>query len=154
MQYADLTGSGARCRCRAVLQLGTEAERGDGEFPSQRHGATHAPGAAIAVVQGGRIVFAEGFHRLTAIRGPTRIAMLQPLPAHLAIASPQALRLAITQLQYGSCIHQFQSPFRDSYHHLHSLQLMPLQQDLPGWRSQFKGTFLLRLDGPVEHHCA
>src|SRR5215469_5495652 len=43
---------------------------------------------------------------------------------------------------------------RNSSHHFHSLQLTsahsrPLQQDLPGWRSQSKGTFLFGPQGDI-----
>jgi hypothetical protein len=52
----------------------------------------------------------------------------------------------------GGCIPQFQSPCGHSSHHLHSLQLKtahsrPLQPDLPGWRPQSKGSFLLSSQG-------
>jgi hypothetical protein len=37
------------------------------------------------------------------------MGVLHSLPAHLLITSPHTLRLAITQLQHGCCIHQVQS---------------------------------------------
>src|SRR5271165_1223432 len=49
--------------------------------------------------------------------------MLQALAPHLPIAPPQSLYLAITQLQHGSCIFQFQCPTVDSPHYPHPLQL-------------------------------
>src|ERR1700757_4635064 len=70
--------------------------------------------------------------------------MLQALAAHLPIAPPQSLRLAITQLQHGSCIFQSQCPTVDSPHYPHSLQLTaaharPLQRDLLWLEVSFYG---------------
>jgi len=79
---------------------------------------------------------APKFRGFASIGNSTYIAMLQPLPALLPIASPQAFDLPVTQLQYGCCIHQLHFLFSDSSHHFHSLQLTrahsrPLQQGLP-----------------------
>ena len=57
-------------------------------------------------------------------------------------------------MQYGRRIFQLQLPTANPPHHLHSLQLTsthscPLQPDLLGWRSQFKGTSLKSFEGDI-----
>lgn len=74
------------------------------------------------------------------------MGVLHSLPAHLLIMSPHTL--------HRCCIHQLQSLFGNSSHHLHSRQVTsarrrPLQQDLLGCGTQFKGIFLMSPRGGI-----
>src|SRR5882762_11265335 len=89
---------------------------------------------------------------LVGIRTEAKPVVLQTFLPHLPIPPPQCFRLAIAQLQHDRGIAQLQLPTARSPHDFHPLQLTtahgcPLQQDLPGWRSQSKGTFLKRSEG-------
>jgi len=72
--------------------------------------------------------------------------MLQPVTAHLSVASLYCLAL-MAQLQRHCRMGQLQIPARHSPHDFHALQLpsahaRPLQPTSSGWRSQSKGTSL------------
>src|ERR1019366_7430584 len=88
------------------------------------------------------------------IRGPARVAMLQPFAARLAIAPPHPFGLAVAQLQHRGGIAQLQILVRHPPHHLHSLQLppthrCPLQQTSSGWRFSLRGHFYRVREGTL-----
>src|ERR1039458_10200731 len=92
--------------------------------------------------------------RLPPIRGPARVAMLQPFAARLAIAPPHPFGLAVAQLQHRGGIAQLQILVRHPPHHLHSLQLppthrCPLQQTSSGWRFSLRGHFYRVREGTL-----
>src|SRR5712691_4515977 len=94
----------------------------------------------------------SNFQWLTAIRRPASIPMLESFAPRLPVPPPQSLGLAIAQLEHDRCIAQLEIPAPHSSHDFYSLQLTtthgcPLQRDLPGWRSQSKGTLLSSFQG-------
>jgi len=96
----------------------------------------------------------SNFQWLTAIRRPASIPMLEPFPPRLPVPPPQSLGLAIAQLEHDRGIAQLEISASHSSHHFYSLQLTtthgcPFKRDLPGWRSQSKGTFLSSFQGTL-----